>query len=103
MDGSRDEYVTDDTKNGLITAVGIILAGTLVFLGPWALSPEAFVESDALPGALFAVGTTSNIAALIRALLPHRLPVHFYHWAVGLFVFGTGTTALGILVAVTVP
>lgn len=95
-------YVSDDGKNGLVTAIGIVLAFTLSFVGEWSLTPESWQPNDRLPAILLLSGITVQTIALLCALVPYKQTVRRYYGVVCGFVAGIVLIAVGIVVAVTI-
>jgi len=98
---SPHKRISDDFRNGSITAVGVITGFALTFLTGWAASPVAWTMTDLIVLAPLLVGTVCQIRALAMLLHPDSLILSHYRRATRYFLVGVILTALGLGVALT--
>ena len=91
------EYVSDNARNGLVTAVGIILGFTLAFIVQFCLSPGEWEGRD-IPALIFLIiGTIILMACFYRALYPYKQKIHYYELTVKIFTLGAvPCSAIGV-------
>ncbi len=107
-----DEEIVDSAgKNGLVTAIGVILAFTLTFFGTWSLTEDPHPTSPTfgdsgweykdLPTViLLGIGIVLLIVTLYHALIPYRYNAKHFRQTVWLFTFSIGVVLVGFLTAV---
>src|SRR3712207_5087483 len=78
--------VSDDGRNGLITAIGIILGFTLTYYTSWAMGEDRFRTEDWIPTLLFILSIVLQVLALYSSLLPYRQSVARYTRTVRKFI-----------------
>ncbi len=80
--------VSDNARNGLVTAIGIVLGFTVAFLINFSMHPSKW-ESDDIPTLIFVIsGIIIMIVSLYRSLIPYDQPVKYYERTVRIFVLG---------------
>lgn len=92
--------VSDDARNGLITAIGIILGFSLTFLAQWSLDDSDWELRDLLPMVVLLAGVSMMLAALKRALIPYHQNIPHYEKTVQLFFWSIVVVLFGFVVSI---
>jgi hypothetical protein len=90
-------HISDDGRNGLITAQGIVLGFAVGFFGQWSLDDEPWERGDFWPLLALGGGLTLLCYSLFRALIPYVQTVGHYEKTVWVFVGGLALVFIGIL------
>jgi hypothetical protein len=83
-----EERITDEARNGLITAIGIVLGFALAFFGTWSMASGEWQRADIVRGLVLGLGIVILILPLYRSLAPYVQTVKRYEGTVKLFVSG---------------
>lgn len=94
---TRDDRVSDDGRNGLITAIGIVLAFSLTFFGQWSLGDDPWEARDLGPVSFMCIGNSLLLISLYRALVPYTQTVKRYTVTAQLFLVGILVMMLGFI------
>jgi hypothetical protein len=113
VDGSNDpnltprspEGISDEHRNGSITAIGVVLGFSLTFLASWARDDDQWEYSDILILLTLASGIAMQMISLRRLLILPRTPglrhsVTDHNKAAKLFLWGTALVSAGFLLAI---
>ena len=86
----NEVYVSDNARNGLVTAVGIILGFALAFLIKFSMDSGDWKASDFPTLILLLIGIIIIIMifSLYRALIPYKQEIRYYETTVKIFIFG---------------
>lgn len=96
----NEVYVSDNARNGLVTAVGIILGFALAFLIKFSMDSGDWKASDFPTLILLLIGIITMIFSLYRALIPYKQEIRYYETTVKIFIFGgVSLSFLGIFFA----
>src|SRR5262245_16086678 len=90
----QSEGITDEHRNGSITAIGIVLGFSLTFLSSWMHGPEPWDYIGIVILVTLASGIALQILSLSRLLILPRTPglrhtLTDHNRAVALFLWGT--------------
>jgi hypothetical protein len=99
-DTKREERIDSTFRNGLVTAVGVILAFSLGFLNQWVSSPIDWSLYDVAAAVPLALGIVLQAKALADLLATTSLVARHYDRARRIFMVGFCLVALGIAVAI---
>lgn len=94
----HDKMISDDGRNGLITAIGIILGFSLTFLAQWSLDDSEWELRDLPSLGLLLIGIFCMLAALRKALLPYKQTIKHYENTVHLFFWSIVIVLIGFVV-----
>ncbi|MBJ2089989.1 hypothetical protein ACMFFK_04310 [Serratia marcescens] len=89
--------ITDQARNSLITANGIIIGFTLAFSSNWALRGTQWSMGDILVACIFGLGVLALIMCLYRALMPYVQTVSRYENNVRLLILGVTFIFIGVI------
>ena len=98
--GSRIRNVSDGYRQGLITAITVLLGFSLAFVRFWGFeSPGNWTWRSLTIAVITVTAVLFQLIALIRALRPEDDDVHEYRTTVRWFVASAVALVLGLLVA----
>jgi len=87
-------------RNGIITAVSIILGFALGFIPAWSFKEGDWNKSAVFPFVGLLVGITLLTIALWKLIREPKITVGEYKSAVRLFIFGTWFLFAGVMLAI---
>ena len=80
----QEETISDDAKNGLVTATGVIIAFILGFFVNYTSSDQPWRVIDVVPLGLISLSILVLTGALYRAFIPYRQTTTYFersvHW-----------------------
>jgi H+/Cl- antiporter ClcA len=89
----------NDMRNGLVTAMGVILGFALNFFAKWSTGPVPWKDVDRLPAWMFLLGLVFMFVGLFSLLLPGKQGNgdRRYRRAVWISISGAGLIFLALL------
>jgi hypothetical protein len=102
VDISKTQPVGDEGKNGLITAIGIVLGFVLGFYTQWAFGEDPWRSEDIIPTLLYLCGIAVLIISLYNALIPYKQTVKHYERTVRIFILGVTLFGIAFLVSLVI-
>jgi len=99
--GNPSEEPIDHTaRNGIITAIGVVLGFALTFLPSWSFRPGDWGRHSIFPFMSLCLGILLIIIALSKLILSYTPTVKQYKSAVKYFIWGIGFIFAGVFVAI---
>ena len=99
MDNMK-QTITDQARNGLITANGIIIGFALSFSANWAQRGIQWSMDDIPVACMFGLGVLALIMSLYRALMPYVQTISRYENNVRLLISGVAFVFIGIILII---
>lgn len=87
-------------RNGSVTAIGIVCAFSLSFLGNWSLSPGIWTRLNLFSAAVLCFGILFQIAALAGMLDHGSLVISRYNKIIAVFLVGLIFSVSGVALAI---
>jgi hypothetical protein len=98
-DGGDTATVEHTARNGVITAIGILLGFDLSFCTAWSFRPGEWEKKGIVVFALLFVGVLLMTLALYL-ILEYHLTVGRYKWSTRSFLVGVVLTLAGVFLAI---
>ena len=95
-----DESIDHAARNGIITAIGVVLGFALTFLPSWSFRPGEWGPKSVFPFISLCLGILLIIVALSKLILSYAPTVKQYKSAVKCFIWGLGFIFAGVFVAI---
>ena len=83
-----DLEITDAGRNGLITAIGIILGFALTFIARYSMAPGDWKLTSNMIFVLMMSGIFTVLYSLYRVLIPYKITVSRYESTAKIFLVG---------------
>jgi hypothetical protein len=92
--------ITDQARNSLITANGIIIGFALAFFANWASNGAQWSTQDIPVVCMFSFGIMALIMSLYRALMPYVQTISRYENNVRLLTLGVASVFIGVILII---
>lgn len=99
-DNPSEEPIDHTARNGIITAIGVVLGFALTFLPSWSFRPGEWSRNSIFPFISLFLGILLIIIALSKLILSYTPTTQQYKSAVKCFIWGIGFIFAGVFVAI---